>query len=139
MLKVKISSVAKLISPLYVVLPRKTKADIKWYLNQNKYRNTHFQILNQTKVIYADFMAPQIEGLPSYNRIALELHIYASNKRLFDIDNIASVHTKYVLDCLVRAGKLEDDNYLYVPQTHTYFEGIDKDNPRVEIIIKEIE
>ena len=121
------------------MLPRKTKADKKWTLNLNLYRNTHPQILNQTKKIYAELMAPQIEKLPSYTRVALELHIYASNKRLFDIDNIASVHTKYVLDCLVQAGKLEDDNYLFVPQTHTYFEGIDKDNPRVEIIIKELE
>lgn len=125
-------------SPLYVTLPRKTKADIKWYLNQNKYRNTHFQILNQTKKIYKEVIAQQIEQLPVFKQVSLELHIYAATKRLFDIDNIASVHTKYFLDALTEAKKLEDDNYLFVPETHTYFKGIDKANPRVEILIKEI-
>ena len=125
-------------SPLYVTIPRKTKADVKWYLNQNKYRNTHHQVLNQTKQIYKEVIAHQVEQLPTFTQVSLELRIYASNKRLFDIDNIASVHTKYCLDCLVQAGKLKDDNYLFVPETHTYFAGIDKENPRVEITIKEI-
>jgi Holliday junction resolvase RusA-like endonuclease len=125
-------------SPLYVLIPRKTKADIKWYLNQNKYRNTHFQVLNQTKKIYKELMAPQVEQLPVFTKVAVTLHVYASNKRKFDIDNIASVHLKYALDALVEAGKLEDDSYTFVPETHTHFCGIDKNDPRVEIHIKEI-
>mgnify|MGYP002641205258 CR=1 FL=1 len=126
-------------SPLYVLIPRKTKADIKWYLNQNKYRNTHFQVLNQTKTIYKHLLAQQIAELPSFKRVSLELHIYASNKRLFDIDNIASVHCKYFLDALVEAKKLEEDNYLFVPEIHTYFKDVNKDDPRVDILIKELE
>lgn len=120
------------------MLPRKTKADVKWTLNLNIYRNTHPQILNQAKKIYQEAITPQLEKLPHFKKVSLELHIYASNKRLFDIDNIASIHTKFFLDSLVRAGKLGEDNYLFVPQTHTYFKGIDKENPRVDIIIKEI-
>ena len=83
-------------------------------------------------------MATQIKELPNLNVISVSFHIYPSNKRLFDIGNIASIHEKFFLDALTELGKLTDDTYEYVPETHTYFKEIDKLNPRVEIIIKEI-
>lgn len=83
-------------------------------------------------------MEPQISLLPVMDRVSVEFHIYARDRRKFDIDNVSSIHAKFALDALTELGKLKDDNYLYIPETHTYFEGIDKDNPRVEIIIKEL-
>jgi Holliday junction resolvase RusA-like endonuclease len=87
---------------------------------------------------YSEFMAQQLTQLPVFSKIALRLDIYPQNRRLFDIDNIASVHCKFFLDALVSAKKLEDDNYLFVPEIHTYIGTIDKDDPRVEITIKDI-
>jgi len=84
-------------------------------------------------------MAQSIEPLPLFNKVSITFHIWARDKRLFDIGNIRSVHEKFFLDALVELGKLEEDNYLFVPETHTYFKGIDKENPRVDIIIKELE
>ena len=124
-----------LVSPLYV--EKNLKGD-KWYLNLNKYRNTHFQTSNNVKKKYKEHMAAQIKELPILHKISVSFHIYAPNKRLFDIGNIASIHEKFFLDSLVELGRLKDDTYEYVPETHTYFKGIDKTNPRVEIIIKEI-
>lgn len=121
-------------SPLYIV---KNKKGDKWYLNQNNYRNTHYQSLNNFKKKYKKLMEPRIAHLPWFNKVSITLHIYARDKRLFDIDNIASVHLKFFLDSLTEA-HIEDDNYKFIPETHAYFKGIDKDNPRVEIIIKEI-
>jgi hypothetical protein len=83
-------------------------------------------------------MATQINELPKLNKVSVSFHIYAPNKRLFDIGNLGSIHEKMCLDAIVELGKLPDDNYLHVPETHTYFMGIDKTEPRVEIIIKEI-
>lgn len=80
-------------------------------------------------------MAQQICGLPVFEKVAVTFHIYAKDKRLFDVGNIRSIHEKFYLDALVELGKLPEDNYLHVPETHTYFKGIDKNNPRVEIII----
>ena len=125
-------------SPLYILIPYKTKPNIKWYLNLNKYRNTHFQILNKTKIAYKEYMAPQLEALPVFTKVALNLHIYARDKRLFDLDNIASVHLKFFQDALVQSGRIPDDSYIYIPEIHIYFEKVDKLNPRVVIIIKEI-
>jgi len=122
-------------SPLY--LEKNLKGD-RWYLNQNNYRNTHYQSLNNLKKKYKKLIEPQVIELPWLNRVSITLRIYARDKRLFDIDNIAAVHCKFFLDSLVEAKKLEDDNYLFVPETHTYFDSIDSGNPRVDIIIKEI-
>ena len=43
----------RLLLPLAVTLPRKRKADCKFILNLNNYRNSHFQILNQAKQLYS--------------------------------------------------------------------------------------
>ena len=83
-------------------------------------------------------MNDQISGLPKFTKISFTMHVYAPNKRLLDLGNVGSITEKFCLDALVELGKLEDDNYLFVPETHTYFKGIDKDNPRVDIIIKEL-
>jgi len=122
-------------SPLYVL--KNLKGD-KWYLNQNNYRNTHFQALNNYKKKYKKHIEPQVSQLPWFNIVSITLTIYPKSKRLFDLDNIAAVHCKFFLDSLSEALKIEDDNYLFVPEIHTYFGNIDKINPRVDISIKEL-
>lgn len=116
----------------------KNKKGDKWSVNLNQYRNTHFQSLNKLKKNYKDLVYSQVNHLPPFTCIRLTIHIYAANKRLFDIGNVGSIHEKFFLDALVELGKLKDDDYTHCPETHTYFKGIDKDNPRVEFIIEEI-
>lgn len=60
---------------------------------------------------------------------------YFENKRLKDLDNSLSS----VLDVLVKSGLLPDDNYLVVPEVHAIFGGIDKENPRTEVTIEEVD
>lgn len=122
-------------SPLFIF--KNLKKD-KWYLNQNNYRNTHYQSLNNYKKKYKKQLEPCISKLPVFNKVSVSLHIYARDKRLFDIDNIAAVHLKFFLDALTELNKISEDNYLFIPETHTYFKAIDKENPRVDILIKEL-
>lgn len=82
-------------------------------------------------------MADQILKLPVLKCITIEFHIYAKDKRKFDIGNIGSIHEKFFCDALTELGRLEDDNYLFLTKTTYSFNGIDKENPRVEILIKE--
>lgn len=122
-------------SPLFI--PKNKRGD-KWYLNLNNYRNTHYQTSNKVKQNYKEHICSLVQALPVFEKVSISFHIHACNKRKFDIDNIASIHAKFFLDALTELGKLPDDNYDYVPETHTYFAGIDKANPRVDITIKEI-
>lgn len=59
----------------------------------------------------------------------LILKFYMPDKRLCDLTNKA----ESIMDTLVDAGLLEDDNYEIVPNITLQFEGIDKENPRCEI------
>lgn len=58
-----------------------------------------------------------------------------NNKR--DVDNI-SVGQKFILDGLVKAGILENDSQKFVVGLEHSF-AVDKNKPRVEVIIKEME
>lgn len=59
------------------------------------------------------------------------------NKRR-DMDNISSFGRKVIQDALVQCGVLRDDGWKYVAGFSDRFE-VDKENPRIEVLIKEIE
>ncbi len=58
------------------------------------------------------------------------------NKRR-DKDNISSFGRKVIQDALVSAGVLKDDGWKYVVGFADRFE-VDKDNPRIEVLIREV-
>lgn len=65
--------------------------------------------------------------------IALSLCFWFDNKRRHDLDNAAAG----VMDALVKAEILTDDNVNYVECLTLQYGGIDKTNPRVEIYLDE--
>lgn len=62
---------------------------------------------------------------------SLRVTFFASTARKFDLDNRLSS----VLDVLVKAGVIEDDNYSFVDPIYIKFGGVDRANPRAEIEI----
>jgi len=81
----------------------------------------------------------QVEDLPQLGKVQLHYKIYYENNRKFDIDNILSVVGKFTQDALVELGKLEDDNYEYITKVTGSFGGVDRENPRIVLRIKEID
>ena len=71
---------------------------------------------------------------PIDNPIFLEITWYCKNKRK-DMDNVASAK-KFILDGLQQAGAIKNDGWKEISGWTEKFE-IDKNNPRVEIIINE--
>ena len=127
----------KVASPL--CLPQ-NKAGKKFYLNLNIFRNTHYQTLNNMKKKYTNLMLPKLKELPVFTcPVIIKFVIYPSTKRLCDVDNIGSIQSKFFCDALVKAGKIEDDNYLFVTETRHAFGAVDKENPRVDVYIKPLE
>lgn len=118
-------------SPLQVA---KTKAT-NFILNMNVYRNTHYQTLNKVKVNYKAAITPQIELLPKFTKVKLVYTLYPATKRLCDLTNVCSIHSKFFLDSLVELSVLPDDNYQHVLRETFQFGGVDRNNPRVEIAI----
>jgi hypothetical protein len=125
----------KLIAPLRV---HKTKNKL-FSLNLNTYRNEHHMTLNKAKANFKEEMKEQILKLPTFSKVKLTYVLYPATKHLTDVGNVCTVVDKFFADALVELRKLPDDNYLYVPELDFRFGSIDRENPRVEIFIEEIE
>lgn len=127
--------------PQYTIsLPLAIKLGKKVYsINLNGYRNWHYRLSNDLKKAYKAYIKESVELLPKLNKISLTYIVYARSARRFDTMNVISITSKFFEDALVEANKIEDDNYDFIPEHHSYFGGIRKTNPRVDVIIKEIE
>lgn len=130
----------KFISPLRIVYgepTRKTRKPREMILNMNVYRNTHYRILNIVKARYVDVMEEQINKIDKIlPPIELIYTYHPGSNRSCDVTNVCSIHSKFFLDSLVELGKLEDDNYKFVPKEIFRIGNVDKENPRVEIVIR---
>jgi Holliday junction resolvase RusA-like endonuclease len=68
--------------------------------------------------------------------VYIEYTFYEPNKKR-DLDNISGFAHKVIQDALVESGVLHNDSWLYIIGFSDRFE-IDKDYPRIEVIIKEV-
>jgi len=130
--------VHKIISPLYIDLPRKTKKDKRVYLNLNTYRNLNFIVNNQVKKTYLESLRGQLEGLEIQTPVEIEYKVYKASKRLLDKMNVVSIVSKYLLDAITELNCWQDDNDKFVKKETILPTELDRDNPRVEVLIKEI-
>ena len=83
-------------------------------------------------------MEKQIKSAPRFKRVLCLYKVYAGSKRSFDLGNVCSVHEKFFEDAFVELGKLEDDNIDFIPLVIYMGCGIDKENPRVEVEVMEL-
>jgi hypothetical protein len=128
----------KLTLPIYLYLPRKTKADKKISLGLNWYRNAQFFESNAVKVLFKELVGKELLALGKiapFHRISATYTFYFARK--CDTGNFFSVIEKFFLDALVEMGLLPDDNCEYALTGTYHFGGYDKARPRVEIEINE--
>ena len=128
----------KIISPLFVTLPRKTVKDKRIALNMNTYRNLHHRISNDAKKAYSEALREQLRNLTIQTPVEVTYKVYKGSKRRLDKMNVISVVSKILLDSITDYGCWEDDNDDYVKTETILPTELDRENPRVEIIIKEI-
>ena len=124
--------------PLFLDIPRKTKAPQRCYLNLNQYRNWCFQVSNTLKRMYKERAQEFLQDLRFNNKIQLTFILWKKDKRRIDRANPLSVHEKFFCDALTEFKCIPDDNDEFIESSHYYTGGIDSKNPRVDIIIKEL-
>lgn len=122
------------VSPLTVPVSKRKK----FILNLNNFRNCHFQVLNKAKKTYKELIREEFKFVAPFDKVHIHYVLYPKTKRLTDIANVISIHAKFFCDAMVEYGLIEDDNYKFVVSSSESFGHIDKDNPRVEIIVSEI-
>lgn len=109
-----------------------------FHLNLNVYRNAHHRTLAKAKVDWDALVAPTLAHLPIFDRIRISYILFAGSARECDINNVVSIVDKFFCDSLQKAGKLPDDNYNHVINTISGFGGIDRLNPRVDVVIESL-
>lgn len=130
----------KVISPLFVDLPRKTIKDKRIYLNLNTYLYLHFAVISQTNHAYKEIMREQLKPIKMFQKpVILVFTLFKGSKRKMDRSNTLSMIDKFFCDALVEFDCLEDDCDDFIDHSEYYSGGIDRKRPRVEIEIKEIQ
>lgn len=100
---------------------------------QIRYRHGRFSLSSSDRFLAWHHEQMLSSGLKKLKPItgaiaSIELTFFLDSKRRRDLTNCA----EGVMDLLVEAGILEDDNCFIVPQVNLVYGGIDKKNPRVE-------
>ena len=67
-------------------------------------------------------------------KCSIEMLFFAPDKRKTDLTNKA----ESIMDLLVENAVIEDDNYEIVPYINLNFGGIDRENPRMEVLITKL-
>lgn len=129
----------KISMPLYVDIPYKRKQvkPKRYYFNLNNYRNWHVNVKNNIKKQYSEIARKKLVNIKPKTPVILTFILWKKDKRKGDRSNVLSIHEKFFCDALVECGCIIDDNDTYIESSHYYTGGIDKENPRVEIIIQE--
>jgi len=124
----------KFTAPLYVRKGVKKPKNI--YFNLNNYRNWNHFLSNDLKKQYKNLLKEQLENKKYDKPIKLTFILYKGSNRKIDRANPLCIHEKFFCDALQEYGCIPDDNDEYITQTLYLTGGVDKDNPRVEILIE---
>jgi hypothetical protein len=92
--------------------------------------------LSIAKKLYTDNLIPRLEDFDSFSEpVTLTYTYYAKSKRRIDVSNPCSIIDKFACDALVKAEILEDDSFKQIKEVVYRFGGVDKENPRCELVI----
>ncbi len=131
----------RIILPYRVIYNISKTGKIKAFtVNLNQYRNAHYRVLHNAKKEFKALVEEKIQALPELRPpIVCSYEVYKKTKTKCDVNNICTIADKFFMDALVELGKLPDDNEdYYLGFEKTRMAGIDKENPRIEVVIREI-
>ena len=125
----------KLIVPLYVELPRKTKKNVNVWLNMNRFMNLHHIMKNNAKKVFFEVMRDQLEGVKIDTPVNITYQLFSPDRRRRDKMNAIAVVSKFLLDTITHYCCWEDDNDYFVKTETLLPTGYDKGNGRIEVTI----
>src|SRR5699024_3017311 len=102
-----------------------------------KVSKAHYMAYSTQKKTYTELAMWHIDKLEKIKGLNDWTFVWYRKNRRNDPDNI-QVGTKYIFDAFVKAGIIDNDGWKEINSiTHKF--RVDKDNPRVEIFIGEVE
>jgi hypothetical protein len=123
----------KVTLPISIVFG-KTKPK-KLYLNLNQYRNWHYQTSNKLKILFKEEVRGSLD-FSFLHKVEIVYTYFAPDKRKRDLMNVIAVVDKFFQDALTEEGCIETDDTDTVIKITSIYGGVDKNNPRLEAVIK---
>ena len=127
--------------PIYYTIHKKKKANKTILVGMNWYRNAHYQESNEVKKHYHNLIK-----LKTHNQKPKEIiSKYQVSYRLFyknpatDMMNVVACIDKFMNDGLIKAGVVIDDNVGVYRKVTAEVGWQDRDTPRIEVEVKEME
>lgn len=121
--------------PIYFKIGKKKPKNIG--LNLNWFRNAHYQVSNNIKKQMHEWILNNAQkSMKLIGFMEFEYTIYRKTKRRADLGNLGAIIDKFVSDGLVEAGIIEDDNTEHIKKIVFIDGGVEKNNPRADLIIK---
>lgn len=96
-------------------------------MSLNVYRNAHYYQLNKEKETWERIVAVSVkeQKIKKVDRCRITFEFYFKDKRKHDPDNY-SASAKFLLDGMVKAGVLDDDNFSVIEELSLKQGGINK-------------
>lgn len=126
----------EIILPIYI----STSKNKKVLMSLNWYRNSHYGIKDKVKKQYHEMVFEQLRGAKYTfkNKIRVKYKLWYKRADC-DLMNVVSVIDKFLLDALVKAEVIKDDNVREYIECHAEIGGKDTENPRLICTIEEVE
>ena len=124
----------KLTLPIYYQTPKGSKL-----LGMNNYERMHYQPRNALKKLYYSLVRAKVgKAVRIQGAYTAEYKLYYKNP-ISDAPNIIARIDKLLMDGLQECGAIENDNVKFYKGAKWSVAGQDRINPRVEIIIIELD
>ena len=118
--------------PLYGVIK-------KGAINVNWYRNAHYQTSNSAKIKFKKMIKAQLDQFDKIETpIKIKYTYYKKANNSPDLDNFVGTVKKFFQDALVESGLIEEDNINFIVESSERYGGLDREKPRVDAEIIEI-
>lgn len=119
--------------PLYIT----NRSNKRKWLTLNNYRNWHYQVSNDIKRRFKADISRML-NFRINGKVKIEYFYFAPDKRTRDLMNVISVVDKFFQDAMVEFGCIETDDLSTVVEVNSCYMGIDKANPRLDVIITKL-
>ena len=127
-----------IVLPIYYIQEFKTKANKTHLVGMNLYRNAHHFLQNAMKKHFQELVLEQLPPVEQQlKQFTVNYKVYYKSP-VCDGSNIVALIEKFYLDAIKTHGLISDDNVNYHLGSTWSVAKKDKENPRVEIAIKEI-
>ena len=124
--------------PIYYIQEFKTKANKTHLVGMNLYRNAHHFLQNAMKKHFQELVLEQLPSVEQQlKQFTVDYKVYYKSP-VCDGSNIVALIEKFYLDAIKTHGLISDDNVNYHLGSTWSVAGQDRENPRIEIAIKEI-